>query len=44
VVAYKDIGAAYIVSNGLEIGGRMGWRANNNTPSNYYLLMLAAKF
>jgi hypothetical protein len=41
---YKNIGAAYLISNDLQIGGRMGWRANNNTPDMYYLLSIAVRF
>jgi outer membrane putative beta-barrel porin/alpha-amylase len=44
IILFKDVGAAYLITNAWQIGGRIGWAANNNTPSGYALLSLAAKF
>jgi hypothetical protein len=44
VVLYKDIGAAYLLSDNWQLGGRAGWAANRNTPSRYVMLSLAARF
>jgi Putative MetA-pathway of phenol degradation len=44
VVLYDDIGAAYLISDNWQIGGRAGWAANRNSPSEYFLLSLAARF
>jgi hypothetical protein len=41
---YQSIGAAYLISNDVQIGGRIGWRANTNTPDMYYLLSAAIRF
>lgn len=44
VIFYKDVGAAYLISDSWQIGGRAGWAANNNTPGRYAQLSLAARF
>lgn len=44
VVMYKNAGAAYILSDDWQIGGRAGWAANRNTPGRYVLLSLAGRF
>ena len=44
VVLYKDVGAAYLLTDNWQIGGRAGWAANRNTPSRYLMLSLAARF
>jgi len=44
VVLYKDVGAAYLLTDNWQLGGRAGWAANRNTPSRYVMLSLAARF
>ncbi len=44
VIFYKDVGAAYLLGDNWQIGGRAGWAANNNTPGKYLQLSLAARF
>lgn len=44
VILYKNIGAAYVLTDDWQIGGRAGWAANSNTPSRYLMLSLAGRF
>ena len=44
VILYKNVGAAYVLTDDWQIGGRAGWAANNNTPSRYVMLSLAGRF
>jgi hypothetical protein len=44
VILYKNVGAAYVLADDWQIGGRAGWAANNNTPSRYVMLSLAGRF
>lgn len=44
VILYKNVGAAYLLSDTWQIGGRAGWAANRNTPSRYFMLSLAGRF
>ena len=43
-ILYKDVGAAYLLSDNWQLGGRAGWAANRNTPSRYVMLSLAGRF
>ena len=44
VIFYKNLGAAYVLADDWQIGGRAGWAANSNTPSRYVMLSLAGRF
>jgi len=44
VILYKNVGAAYVLTDDWQIGGRAGWAANSNTPSRYVMLSLAGRF
>ncbi|MDB5807525.1 MAG: hypothetical protein JWN73_4847 [Betaproteobacteria bacterium] len=44
VIFYKNAGAAYLIADDWQIGGRAGWAANSNTPSRYFMLSLAGRF
>lgn len=43
-VLYKNVGAAYLLGEDWQVGGRAGWAANRNTPSRYLLISLAGRF
>jgi hypothetical protein len=43
-VAYWDIGAAYLLTTDTQLGARAGFAANQNTPSNYFLIEVAQRF
>lgn len=43
-IIYWDAGAAYLITNDTQLGGRVGVAANLNTPSNYILLEIAQRF
>jgi hypothetical protein len=44
VILYDDVGAACLLSDNWQLGGRVGWAANQNTPSEYILISLAGRF
>jgi hypothetical protein len=44
VLAYCDLGAAYLLNNDLQLGIRTGIAANRNTPNDYVLFELAQRF
>jgi len=44
VILYRNVGAAYGLTDDWQIGGRAGWAANGNTPSRYVMLSLAGRF
>jgi len=44
VLLYEDVGAAYLITENWQLGGRAGWAANRNTPSRYVLVSVAARF
>lgn len=44
VLASWDIGAAYLVTNDLQLGFRAGVAANQNSPNNYVLFEIAQRF
>jgi hypothetical protein len=44
VLAYYDLGAAYLLNNDLQLGIRTGVAASRNTPNDYVLFELAQRF
>ena len=44
ILAYWDVGAAYLITNDWQVGFRFAIPANHNTPNSYTLIELAGRF